>query len=222
MRGRESVNSLDDSSVRNSQSGTTTDGARPSSRLTNYMSTFGSTPATAAAVASMPITTPQPNAFHHHNVVNNAANYHYHHHHHHRQHAAGSASLHSTSTTASNPLVVGSTPTTTATTSSHHPTTTQSNGSSSLLLNASASTPIHGLMNSSNNNPTQTGSIYGHSRLNSAASSIMGSTDTINKRETLHSRFDFVKVLGKGTYGKVKLANDKRTGKQVSNRFVFV
>jgi hypothetical protein len=47
----------------------------------------------------------------------------------------------------------------------------------------------------------------------------MGSTDTlsrsINQRETLHSRFDFVKVLGKGTYGKVKLANDKRTGKQV-------
>jgi serine/threonine protein kinase len=47
----------------------------------------------------------------------------------------------------------------------------------------------------------------------------MGSTDTIsrsiNQRETLHSRFDFIKVLGKGTYGKVKLANDKRTGKQV-------
>jgi hypothetical protein len=58
-------------------------------------------------------------------------------------------------------------------------------------------------------------SIYGHARMNSAASSVMGSTDTINKRETLHSRFDFVKVLGKGTYGKVKLANDKRTGKQV-------
>lgn len=36
-----------------------------------------------------------------------------------------------------------------------------------------------------------------------------------NQRETLHSRFDFIKVLGKGTYGKVKLANDKRTGKQV-------
>lgn len=36
-----------------------------------------------------------------------------------------------------------------------------------------------------------------------------------NKRETLHSRFEFIKVLGKGTYGKVKLANDKRTGKQV-------
>ena len=46
---------------------------------------------------------------------------------------------------------------------------------------------------------------------------LMSSTDTIsrNQRETLHSRFDFVKVLGKGTYGKVKLANDKRTGKQV-------
>jgi serine/threonine protein kinase len=36
------------------------------------------------------------------------------------------------------------------------------------------------------------------------------------KRETLHSRFEFIKILGKGTYGKVKLANDKRTGKQVS------
>lgn len=51
------------------------------------------------------------------------------------------------------------------------------------------------------------------------SSNFMGSTDTINRaanqRETLHSRFDFVKVLGKGTYGKVKLANDKRTGKQV-------
>lgn len=53
--------------------------------------------------------------------------------------------------------------------------------------------------------------------------SYMGSTDTIsrsiNQRETLHSRFDFIKVLGKGTYGKVKLANDKRTGKQVSRLF---
>ena len=37
----------------------------------------------------------------------------------------------------------------------------------------------------------------------------------LNKCETLHSRFEFIKVLGKGTYGKVKLANDKRTGKQV-------
>lgn len=51
----------------------------------------------------------------------------------------------------------------------------------------------------------------------SNSNNLMSSTDTIsrNQRETLHSRFDFVKVLGKGTYGKVKLANDKRTGKQV-------
>lgn len=50
--------------------------------------------------------------------------------------------------------------------------------------------------------------------------SYMDSTETLNrssnKRETLHSRFEFIKVLGKGTYGKVKLANDKRTGKQVN------
>ncbi len=38
----------------------------------------------------------------------------------------------------------------------------------------------------------------------------------VQKRETLHSRFEFIKVLGKGTYGKVKLANDKRTDKQVN------
>ena len=49
------------------------------------------------------------------------------------------------------------------------------------------------------------------------STNFMSSTDTLNRqqRETLHSRFDFIKVLGKGTYGKVKLANDKRTGKQV-------
>lgn len=68
-------------------------------------------------------------------------------------------------------------------------------------------------------------STRGNHKLTSAANSnYMGSTDTINRnqRETLHSRFDFVKVLGKGTYGKVKLANDKRTGKQVSlDKFFF-
>jgi len=40
------------------------------------------------------------------------------------------------------------------------------------------------------------------------------------KRETLHSRFEFIKILGKGTYGKVKLANDKRTGKQVAIKVI--
>jgi len=40
------------------------------------------------------------------------------------------------------------------------------------------------------------------------------------KRETLHSRFEFIKILGKGTYGKVKLANDKRTGKQVAIKLI--
>ncbi len=43
---------------------------------------------------------------------------------------------------------------------------------------------------------------------------------TMQKRETLHSRFEFIKVLGKGTYGKVKLANDKRTDKQVKILFL--
>jgi hypothetical protein len=55
--------------------------------------------------------------------------------------------------------------------------------------------------------------------------SYMESTETLNrssnKRETLHSRFEFIKVLGKGTYGKVKLANDKRTGKQVNFDILF-
>ena len=57
--------------------------------------------------------------------------------------------------------------------------------------------------------------------MNSFGESLNHSTGTmeiqqdLNKCETLHSRFEFIKVLGKGTYGKVKLANDKRTGKQV-------
>jgi hypothetical protein len=69
--------------------------------------------------------------------------------------------------------------------------------------------------NISTSNPNNTSNINS----NTNNPSYMGSTDTIsrsiNQRETLHSRFDFIKVLGKGTYGKVKLANDKRTGKQV-------
>ena len=35
-------------------------------------------------------------------------------------------------------------------------------------------------------------------------------------RETLHSRFEFKRTLGKGTYGKVKLAVDKRKNEQVA------
>lgn len=36
------------------------------------------------------------------------------------------------------------------------------------------------------------------------------------QRETLHSRFEFKQTLGKGTYGKVKLALDKRKNEQVA------
>ena len=35
-------------------------------------------------------------------------------------------------------------------------------------------------------------------------------------RETLHSRFEFKQTLGKGTYGKVKLALDKRKNEEVA------
>ena len=63
-------------------------------------------------------------------------------------------------------------------------------------------------------------SLRNKNSISNSNNNYLGSTDTIsrsvNQRETLHSRFDFVRVLGKGTYGKVKLANDKRTGKQVS------
>jgi hypothetical protein len=80
--------------------------------------------------------------------------------------------------------------------------------------------------NNNNNNNNIANNNANNSTINSVSTSsntnntnnYMSSTDTIskNQRETLHSRFDFVKVLGKGTYGKVKLANDKRTGKQVN------
>lgn len=36
------------------------------------------------------------------------------------------------------------------------------------------------------------------------------------QRETLHSRFEFKRTLGKGTYGKVKLALDKRKNELVA------
>ncbi len=47
----------------------------------------------------------------------------------------------------------------------------------------------------------------------SSGSNTNGSTQ---QRETLHSRFDFKQTLGKGTYGKVKLALDKRKNEQVA------
>ncbi len=47
----------------------------------------------------------------------------------------------------------------------------------------------------------------------SSASNTNGSGQ---QRETLHSRFDFKQTLGKGTYGKVKLALDKRKNEQVA------
>ncbi|CAF0780456.1 unnamed protein product [Adineta ricciae] len=43
-----------------------------------------------------------------------------------------------------------------------------------------------------------------------------GSNGNAQQRETLHSRFDFKQTLGKGTYGKVKLALDKRKNEQVA------
>lgn len=49
-----------------------------------------------------------------------------------------------------------------------------------------------------------------------AASSTSQSNTNGQQRETLHSRFDFKQTLGKGTYGKVKLALDKRRNEQVA------
>ncbi|KAL7669106.1 hypothetical protein ACOME3_009775 [Neoechinorhynchus agilis] len=41
-------------------------------------------------------------------------------------------------------------------------------------------------------------------------------TNTQPHRDTLHSRFELLRTLGKGTYGKVKLARDRRTNEQVA------
>ena len=46
--------------------------------------------------------------------------------------------------------------------------------------------------------------------------SMSNSNTNEQQRETLHSRFDFKQTLGKGTYGKVKLALDKRKNEQVA------
>ena len=50
----------------------------------------------------------------------------------------------------------------------------------------------------------------------SGGSNTAGSGTSVPPRETLHSRFEFKQTLGKGTYGKVKLALDKRKNEQVA------
>ena len=50
----------------------------------------------------------------------------------------------------------------------------------------------------------------------SGGSNTGGSGASVQQRETLHSRFEFKQTLGKGTYGKVKLALDKRKNEQVA------
>jgi len=50
----------------------------------------------------------------------------------------------------------------------------------------------------------------------SGGSNTGGSGTSVQQRETLHSRFEFKQTLGKGTYGKVKLAVDKRKNEQVA------
>ena len=235
MRGRESANSLDDSSVRNSQSGTTDGGGGGS---INYVKPSSHVTVTAAALTAAAAHSTYGNGVnstvanhrgHHHN----SHNYHQSHQNHHG-HAANVSNLHSTPMTGGGGGAVSGSvnaivsPATAVNSTSLNAAVSQgaqaaqlpnslmssSNANSNIAFSATATTTTG--VTSANN-----GSIYGHSRLNSAASSMMGSTDTINKRETLHSRFDFVKVLGKGTYGKVKLANDKRTGKQVDFAFIL-
>jgi hypothetical protein len=101
-------------------------------------------------------------------------------------------------------------------------TTASNNGSSTTQSNTtSCSNKLgHQTNSSTKNSHTNISNTSNHN----SHSNIMDSTDTLsrNQRETLHSRFDFIRILGKGTYGKVKLANDKRTGKQVNIYVIFL
>jgi hypothetical protein len=54
------------------------------------------------------------------------------------------------------------------------------------------------------------------SQEHTGGSSGSNTNGSVQQRETLHSRFDFKQTLGKGTYGKVKLALDKRKNEQVA------
>ncbi|CAF0806413.1 unnamed protein product [Rotaria sordida] len=71
-----------------------------------------------------------------------------------------------------------------------------------------------GSLNSFGDSTTTPSSSQGHT--GSGGSNTGGSGTSAQKRETLHSRFDFKQTLGKGTYGKVKLALDKRKNEQVA------
>ncbi|CAF2480642.1 unnamed protein product [Rotaria sp. Silwood2] len=79
-----------------------------------------------------------------------------------------------------------------------------------------------GSLNSFGDSTTTPSSSQGHTGSGgsnaggSGGSNTGGSGTSVQKRETLHSRFEFKQTLGKGTYGKVKLALDKRKNEQVA------
>ncbi|CAF4546870.1 unnamed protein product [Rotaria sp. Silwood1] len=79
-----------------------------------------------------------------------------------------------------------------------------------------------GSLNSFGDSTTTPSSSQGHTGsggsngCGSGGSNTGGSGTSVQKRETLHSRFEFKQTLGKGTYGKVKLALDKRKNEQVA------